>query len=278
MKKIIYILKTELFQVLRQTKILLILFFIVLLYESILSPMKTICEESKFAVEISEPFILLCTRSTNVVLIPLIYLLLLSNFPFCKTQYFQIIRTKKRYWIYGEVAFIIVSSFLILLILFLGSIFFVLKYICLNENWSLYMTQMREQFPELYSNNPLLFLDSSIIAHGNPHQVLFYSFSMMWLYLITIGIFMLFGAIIGKETMAMIAGTAVTVVGGSAIYFGGSFKWIFPLAHIEFGLHYNSFFSDINFPLWGSVLYLLMLVIGLFVLCRQYLKTMQIGE
>ena len=140
------------------------------------------------------------------------------------------------------------------------------------------MTQMREQFPELYGNDPLLFLDSSIIAHGIPHQVLFYSFSMMWLYLIMIGILMLFGAIIGKQTLTMIAGTAVTVVGGSAIYFGGNFKWLFPLAHIEFGLHYNSFFSDINFPLWGSVLYLLLLTVGLLVLCRQYLKTMQIGE
>ena len=278
MKKSFFVLRTEIFQTFRQTKILLILFFLILLYESILSPMKTLCEDTQFALHFFEPFILLCTKSTNIILIPLIYMILLGNFPYCKKQYFQMVRVGKQYWFWGEFSFIVLSAFIMILILLTGSILFLFGHLKFTYNWSNYMTAMRENFPILYAENPLLFLDSSIIAHGKPSQVLIYSFGMMWLYLIIIGICTLYGTIIGKRMLVLIAAVSTTVIGGSSIYFGGAIQWAFPLVHAEFGLHYDSLFSKVYFPLWGSVLYLFALLVVLIILCQCCLKTMRIGD
>lgn len=277
MKKTFFVLKTETIQTLRQTKILLIIFFMILLYESILSPMKALCVEALYTIQIAEPFILLCTRSTNVILIPLIYMVLLSGFPYCKTQFFQIIRTGKQHWFWGEFIFIVWSSFLLTLILFSGSFLFLSQCIEISNEWSAFMTSMRETFPLLYAENPLLFLDASIVAHGKPNQVLLYTFGMMWLYLVIIGVCILLGTIIGKRTVALIVSVAVTLIGGSAIYFGGDAQWLFPLVHVEFGLHYDSLFSKVHFPILGSILYLILLLIGLMVLCQCCLRAIQIG-
>lgn len=278
MKKSIFVVKTEIFQTLRQTKILLIVFFMVMLYETVLSPMKALCAETQYSLQLSEPFILLCTKSTNLILTPLIYMVLLGGFPHCKTQYFQMIRTGKRRWFWGEFIFIAVSSLVMTLILFFGSDLFLLDHIEAPDGWSSYMTIMNENFPELYNRNHLLFLDASIVAHGTPTGVMLYTVGMMWLYLVMIGVGILLGTIIGRRTPAMIGCVAVTVIGGSAIYFGSALQWLFPLVHMEFGLHYNSLFSQVYFPPWGSVLYLTLLLCGLIVLCQCRLGKMRIGD
>lgn len=278
MKKSLFVFKTEFLQTVRQTRVLLILFFLVVLYESIFSHMFEVCAETQFSLHWSEPFILLCTRSTNVILLPLIYLFLLSGFPFCKTQYFQMIRTWKQHWFLGECLFIAVSAFMLTFILLAGSVLFLSGHIGMTNQWSDFMTQMRVNYPETYNEDRLLFLDASILAHGKPVPVLLYTFGMMWLYLVLIGIGMLLGTIAGKRILAMIVNTSVTVIGGTAIFFGGTtIQWLFPLVHAEFGLHYDSLFSTVYFPLWGSVLYFLLLLIGLIVLCQFGMKRMQIG-
>lgn len=278
MKKSIFVLKTEFSQVLRQTKTLLLLFFIVMLYETVLSSMKTLCADTQFLLQPFEPFILLCTRSTNIILVPLIYMVLLGGFPYCKTNYFQMVRTGKLQWFWGEFAFVALSSFVLTFILFIASDLFLFGSIESSGGWSDFMKTTRLNFPEIYEKNKLLFLDASIVAHGTPVKVMLYTFGMMWLYLIVTGVCVLFGTIIGKRFWAIIMSMAMTVVGGLAIYFNGALRWIFPLVHIEYGMHFNSLLSQVYFPIWGPILYLVLLLAGLTALCCFSLKKMRIGD
>lgn len=278
MKKSLLIFKTELIQMFRQTKILMLVFFLVMLYESIFSPMRSVCDETGFTLHPVEPFILLCTKSTNIILIPIIYLFLLGQFPHCKKQYFQMIRTGKQRWFWGELAFIAASSLLIVLVTLAGSEICMFDKLETTGRWSLFMTQMNAEFPELYAQNHLLFLDASIVAHGTPYAIMLYEFGLIWIYLVIIGTFVIYGTIIGKRAVTMIAAIAITVIGGSAIYLDGKLKWVFPLVHIEYGLHYNSLFSQAYFPVWGSILYLVLLLGGLTALCLASMKKMRIGN
>lgn len=272
MKKTFFVAKTEFVETFRQTQILLIAFFLVILYESILSPMKALCAETSMSLHFSEPFILLCTKSTNIILIPLIYLFLLSRFPYCKKQYFQMIRTGKQQWFFGELIFIAVSSFALTFIIFLGSMLFMTEQIKLQDNWSSFMTQMFEQYPKKYAENILLFINTATIAHGEPIEILIYTFVMMWGYLALCGTGMLLGTIIGHRIIAFIADAAVTTAGGMCTYIPGQLKWVFPLVHIEYGEHYNYVFSEIYFPVWGSITYYLLLTAIIIVLCLYKLK------
>ena len=141
--------------------------------------------------------------------------------------------------------FLLVSALLLTVLLFAGSIVFLSRYLTNTPQWSDFMTNMNRDFPELYTEHHLLFLDASILTHGEPVEV--YTFLMIWLYLVIIGVCLLLGTILGKHIIAMIASVGLTIIGGSAIYIKGWVQWLFPLVHVEFGLHFDSFFSTVYF-------------------------------
>lgn len=278
MKKSMLIFRSESSCLLHRSKILLLVFLIVIFYESILSPVKALSAETGLTLHSGEPFVLLCTRHANIILIPIMYIVLLSEFPCCSTQYFQMIRTGKKQWFFGEMFFVLTSSLLIVLIIFASSMLCMGKQLTQGSEWSMYMTQMRELFPEKYNSNTQLFLDASTIAHGKTSGVLLYTVLMMWLYLAIIGTLLIFGTMIAKKTAAMISACSLTVVGGTAIYFGDQLKWLFPPAHLEFGLHFDSIFSKVDFSLEGSLVYISAILIALVILCLSSLKRLRIGE
>lgn len=278
MKKIYFIAKTELAQTLRQTRILTLLFFLVILYESVLSPINALSAETSMSLHFAEPFILMCTTDTNIILIPIVYLFILSGFPYCKKEYFQMIRTGKRRWFFGELLFIVIISFAVTLIIFLASMLFTAGQIEPQDSWSSFMTRMFQQYPEKYMQDPLLFLNASTIAHGEPINILIYTFGMMWTYLIICGIGLLLGTVTGHRIIAFIVNVAVAVAGGICNTFSQNIKWIFPLAHMEYGEHFNSVFSEVYFPVWGSIAYYLLLIAALIVFCLYRLKRMNVGD
>lgn len=278
MKKSMLIFRSESSCLLHRSKILLLVFLIVIFYESILSPVKALSAETGLTLHSGEPFVLLCTRHANIILIPIMYIVLLSEFPCCSTQYFQMIRTGKKQWFFGEMFFVLTSSLLIVLIIFASSMLCMGKQLAQGSEWSMYMTKMRELFPEKYNSNTQLFLDASTIAHGKTSGVLLYTVLMMWLYLAIIGTLLIFGTMIAKKTAAMISACSLTVIGGTAIYFGDQLKWLFPPAHLEFGLHFDSIFSKVDFSLEGSLVYISAILIALVILCLSSLKRLRIGE
>lgn len=278
MKKSILIFRAESSYLLHRSKMLLLLFLLVIFYEGILSPVKNLSSDTGLNLHFGEPFILLCTRHANIVLIPMMYIILLSEFPCCSTQYFQMIRTSKKQWFFGELLFVFVSSFLIVFIILASSMLCMKNQLTYSNEWSMYMTQMRMLFPENYNGNAQLFLDASTIAHGKASDVLLYTFFMMWMYLAITGIILIYGTIMVRKTAALLSVCSLTVIGGTAIYFGGQLKWLFPPAHLEFGLHFNSIFSKVDFSLAGSIFYISAILIVLVIICLSSLKRLRIGE
>lgn len=278
MKKVLFVLKTEWGEMLRQSKLFLIIFFIVVLYEGYFAPMSEICVKTEAFIQPFEPFIYLCTKQTNIVLVPIIFIFLLSRFPFCKQQYFQMLRTGKKEWLVGEILFLVTASLVLLFIIFGGSVILLADRLAFTESWGSFMIELGESHPEIYNENSHLFLDASTIAHGKPLAVFLYTFGSMWSYLVLMGVLMLFGGMIRKTFALMISALVITALGGASAYFGGSLQWLMPLVHIRFDLHFNSIFAAVNFPLWGSFIYLLGLLVSVTVLCVLSLRNMEIGE
>lgn len=140
------------------------------------------------------------------------------------------------------------------------------------------MTMMYTEYPQKYSENILLFLEPSTIAHGEPMGILIYTFAMMWIYLSICGVGLLWGNIMGRRLAAFIAAAAVTAAGGICTYFPGKLKWVFPLVHMEYGEHYNYVFSQVYFPVWESIAYYLLLLAAIIGGCLYNLKIMRVGD
>lgn len=268
MKKIIDVTVYELREILRNTKILLVLFFVVILYESILFPINEICNTTDYSIGVFEPFILICSRSTNTILIPILFILLISGFPYCMNSYFHIIRTGKRAWVYGEIQFIVLSSALFLMVLYVGCIIPVMNNLSFSNEWSSFMTNLSSNYPEIYKKNILLCLDPSYTLHGTPSSESLYSFAVMWLNLVILGTIVLLGSILGKKMFLLFVAIGETLIGGCSIYFTSSVKWVFPLTHTQYGLHFNELFSGNNFDVQYTFVYLGLIVLAEFIACR----------
>ena len=279
MKKILSIIKYEFSETIRRPKILLVLFFIILLYESDLSAIRDVCGETGLTLNVFEPFVLMCTRSVNIILIPLIFIILISDFPNCKTDYFRMIRISKRGWLVGEIGFIILLSFAILLVLLIGTILPMLDLSFTANTWSRFMTALRENYFEIYTHNIRVTLEASVITHSLPISALIYSFLIMWLNLIIYGLLLLLGTVTAKRMVFLVSTLSLTFIGGCSTFFNSGIKWAFPIAHTQLGLHYNSIFSKINFPVYMTYIYLAVAAAAIIVICGTLVKkTIFVGE
>lgn len=273
MKKIFSIIKYEFSETIRRPKNLLVLFFIIVLYESTLSPMKSVCGETGLALNIFEPFILICTRSLNIILIPLIFIILISDFPNCKTDYFRMIRLSKREWLIGEIAFLCLISLLMLVVLIIGTMLPMISVTECSNDWSGFMTSLRENFTEIYYHNIRFTLEANIITHSLPISALVYSLLIMWLNLMIYGLLILLGNLASKRMALLVSALSLAFLGGCSTLFDSKIKWVFPITHTQLGQHFNSIFSKIKFPVYMSYVYLAAAVAVITVICRQLLKT-----
>lgn len=279
MRKILSVIKYEFSETIRRPKIFLVLFFLVVLYESDLSPIRAICVETGLRLNFFEMFVLMCTRSVNIILIPLIFIILICEFPNCKTDYFRMIRISRREWLIGEIGFLFVISFAMIAVLFVGTIIPVINFSDASNSWSDFMSSLRELFPEIYLHNLRVTLEASIIIHSLPVSAIVYSFLIMWLNLIIYGLLILLGTVVSKRMTLLVSTLAIILIGGCSTYFNSGIKWIFPIAHTQLGLHYNSIFSRINFPVYMSYVYLAAAIIVIIVICGQLIKnTMFVGD
>ena len=67
---------------------------------------------------------------------------------------------------------------------------------------------------------------------------------------------LLFGTIIGKRHVAVAADILVSVAGVAFIETRGAVQWFFPITHTVVWIHFQEYYSETVFPIWGSVLYL----------------------
>lgn len=279
MKKIFSIIKYEFSETIRRPKILLVLFFIVLLYESDIVPIRKICGETGLTLNVFEPFVMMCTRSVNIILIPLIFIVLINDFPNCKTDYFRMIRISRREWLIGEIGFIVLLSFLMTLVLLIGTILPVMDISFTANTWSRFMTTLRENYNEIYVRNIRVTLDASILTHSLPVSAVVYSFLIMWLNLIIYGSLLLLGTVTSKRMVFLVSTLSLAFIGGCAVFFNSGIKWVFPIVHTQLGLHYNSIFSKINFPVYMTYIYLAAAAVIIVVICGVLVKkTMFAGE
>lgn len=279
MKRILSVIKYEFSETIRRPKIFLVLFFLVVLYESDLSPISAICVETGLRLNIFEMFVLMCTRSVNIILIPLIFIILICEYPNCKTDYFRMIRISRREWLIGEIGFLFLISFVMIVVLFIGTTVPVINFSETTNAWSDFMTSLRELFPEIYLHNLRVTLEASIIIHSLPVSAIVYSFLIMWFNLIIYGLLILLGTIASKRMAFLIATLACAFIGGCSTFFSSGIKWLFPITHTQLGQHYNSIFSKTNFPVYMSYIYLAAAIVALIIICGILVKkTMFIGE
>lgn len=277
LRKTMAIVRNEFASLSRKPKLFLIIVSIAFMIDSVAKPMKDLSLELGYKLNIAEPFIFITSKGLNIVVIPLIFVAILSDFPSSEhSGYFSMIRNGRLSWYWGEVLFSIIVSVIYIAILFLSIAVYCSSNSFIENVWSDYTLRAYIDYPDVFLH-ATEFLDTSVYTQGNPLLVLFNTLILLILYIFILVQLMLFFRMIGKKPLGVIMSIGLTFVGMPSYATTSKIRWIFPVTHTAYNWHFNEFFREPYCRLSTSYIYLSVLAAGFIITNMFLVKYSKIG-
>lgn len=244
------------------SKIIVVLFAIIYISESLMEPVRRLCEASGLKLSFMEPYLLLTDVASYNLVIPLVFLILMSGFPSRQSfNYFSLIRISRMQWLLGEMLFVCAAAVSYILLILFGLIAYMCRYINWTNGWGSYMLDFHARYPEEYMENANYFLRSDMMTHGSPLSVFLHSLCLMVCMLLAVALLQMTFALIKKSLIGMLLSVGITLMAAPMIHNGtGKLKWIFPMPHTNFALHFNGFLAEKNLGIGMSYIYFAVLI------------------
>lgn len=237
-------------------RILLAVYITVFINENITKKMLGVCAEVGYKINIVEPLALIFSKSIYTVLIPIVFIALMTDFPKTEGSIFYVFRMSRKSWVLGELMFAAASALTYVVTLIAGTLIYCAGRCDFRNEWSDYTSKLYLEYPDLYSQSTSLAVESSVYMQGKPVEVIIHSAALIFLYTMILSlIIMLFRQLSLKE-FGVITGVALTLFGLATDSGASPVMWVFPITHTVFGWHYNQFFREQHFTLPGSYIYL----------------------
>ena len=203
-----------------------------------------------------EPFIAVGNSGFIVLILPIVYLTLMSDYP--KTDgnsMMVLVRTGKINWLIGQLVFSFLTILSYLLILFLATILSVFPFAFLDNGWSLVATDYDYYFPEEAGSVTSALLPANLYNQMAPYQAVLGTFLFLTLYFfLLVSILLLFRLYKQKLVGFFISGSLIAL-GAACCSLKTPLMWILPMAHSVIWLHFDGRFRKQSVSIGGSVLY-----------------------
>lgn len=205
-------------------------------------------------LNVLEPFLAVCNSSLTALFIPVVFILLMSDFPVLgNSTLLTVLRCGKLNWFLGQMLFALMCILSYLLVLCVGCI-------CMSKgtfsaDWSGTIALYNAQFPEeshsfvselmppnLYNQMPIL-------------RALCGSLGLYALYLLMIALILCLMKMLYFRAMGIFTVAAICAVGASACALQASVMWLFPTANALIWLHYHELLRQPIAPVSRSLFY-----------------------
>ncbi len=233
---------------------------LIVAYESAFGTLLELNTATGLSMHPFEPYLVLSARPISALLIPLMFVLLLSDVPSVTSQgSFTMIRTSRMRWFFGQLLAVIAMAFTYLMILLLFSI--VVSWqtfeenVALFSNWSPLMLDINKLFPDIYIQYSGYLLSPETTMQGYPCAVLAHSLMLTLLSIIIQGEMLIVFDLLGYKIVGLISLIALNGIGCTFVAITHQTMWLLPMAHTIFGLHFLGASSKPIMPLSYSYLY-----------------------
>lgn len=242
-------------------RILLILYTIVFLNDNLTVKMLEICRETGYSLNLAEPISLILSKSVNAVIIPLVFISLMTDFPRNEGSLFFVCRLTRTSLFLSQILFSIAASLTYIILLFIGTFLYCLGSCSFNNEWSGYTTELFLEYPEIYRENTSYFLTSATYMQGTPYKVMFHSTALLLLYTVLMSLIIMMFQFMHKKEAGVLICTVLTLCSLATDGGATAFTWIFPITHTVYGWHYDVFMRQPFFDLFGSYIYFAVLIV-----------------
>ncbi|MBQ4530950.1 MAG: hypothetical protein IJA36_10140 [Lachnospiraceae bacterium] len=268
LKKIWAITKTEYIKWICNGRMYLLLILWVFLNECVMEPLIARSEKMETPLNILEPFLAIGNSGIVVLILPLIYLTLISDFPKVDgNTIFLLPRVGKRNWFLGQVLFAIASFHTILILVLAGSILPVAHCSFIYNGWSLVTTEYELRFPEEAGSYASELLQKNLYNQMPPWKAAILTYLFLGAYMLLLVLIMLLFQILKKKIFGFFCCGALITFGTAFCGIHADAKWLFPMAHSLIWVHYNDYERKMVMPIRYSVIYYAVWIAGLFIAC-----------
>ena len=224
-----------------------------------------------------EPFIAVGNSGMLAMFIPLVFLILLSDYPkLGGSSLFCISRIGKRNWLCGQILFLImaIGTFMAAIlgasILFSGGRF--------GDNWSDAVTKYNARFPAEAHNFDSELLPSNLYNQIPMITAAVQTFVLMSAYLLVLSLVIYALKILFCNSSGLAAAVGVIALGSVTASLGTGLRWAFPTSNTIVWLHYTEILSTPIYPVWASFAYFAGVLAVLIVLNFLALKKLKFTE
>ncbi|MCM1062200.1 MAG: hypothetical protein NC452_18200 [Eubacterium sp.] len=220
----------------------------------VIEPLAARAEKFGEKLAVFESFVALSNSGMLALFIPIVFLVLLSDYPKLHgNSMLYIYRTGKHNWLFGQFLFLITAILTFLGLIFLLSILFSGGQLCYN--WSDAVTKYNARFPDEAYNFDSQLLPSNLYNQIPMITAVLQTFFLIFEYLFLLALIIYAVKILFNNSFGLVVGLAIIVFGVITTSLSLDTMWIFPMANSIIWLHYDEIFSEPIYPIWCSFAY-----------------------
>lgn len=254
-------------------RMIIVICLCVFVYSFVTEPIKANAVMMDEPINALEPFIATLNSGMVLLILPLGFLTLISDYPkIDNSTIFYIFRTGKKSWLCGQIMQLFMMTAAYVLTIFLASVGGVITCGFTGEEWSLVATRFASEFPEQSGNFGVLLLPENLYNQMSLPTAVIESTLFVAAYLFTLGMILLAFSIAKKKTAGIVVCGLVIALGAALCSIRTALMWVFPMAHSVVWLHYTEFLREPIFPIWASVVYFAAILAAALVFCMILLK------
>lgn len=237
---------------------------IIFVFDYIVTPLKGLAQEVGKPLGVIEPFIAIANSDMIIAIVPAVFLTLISDFPRTDgNTLFFLQRTGRTNWLFGQVLFSIMAIFTYVGAIFVGAVLPMLPNCSWANEWSVPIKQYGEIFPDKAGTFANCLITEKLYNQLPPVKTAVVSYLLIMCYLLILALIMLMFNCLKIKIMGLLSSGAVIAFGCALNYANVSAKWVLPMSHTIIYLHYTKYFREPVFDMWKTVLYFLLVPVGL---------------
>ncbi len=260
--------KTEFIKWICDARMIILAVLLIFIHTFAIAPLIENAELMGKPLNILEPFVAVANSNMILLIIPLVFLTLIADFPKIDTNtVFYIIRVGRINWLIGQILKLIFMALFLIAVVFAGTVVLMLGRGFWRNEWSEVATGFAEAFPDKAGNFGVSLLPENLYNQRPVFTLALQSYLLLFAYLLTIGLVLLSFSLIKQKTAGFVLCGAIISIGAAFCAVRSRFMWSMPMSHSIIWLHYTKYFREPIVSMTGSVIYFVTVILVLIVFC-----------
>lgn len=267
LKKIFACAKTEYIKWICDARMIIISVLLIFIYSFAITPLLENADLMNEPLNILEPFIAVANSSAVMLIIPLVFLTLIADYPKIDTNtVFYIIRIGRVNWLLGQIVKLVFMIVSYIFAIFVGSILPLITKGFWYNGWSSVVTDFLKKFPDKVGNFGVQLLPGNLYNQISIFRAAIESYLLVFAYLMILGLILLFFSLVKKKAVGFVLNGAIISVGTAFCSLKTSLMWMLPMGNSIIWLHYTKYFKEPVMSMEFSVIYLVVFIVILLAL------------